>query len=655
MAQQQKPEPVIRFPVFYFGGVNYRDQGDQLIPQSHRFNGNSWSQVSGLQSPDMQNMDFYPQGIGKRLGSATTSTLTYAASDTQVLHEVLFVRPADNITCKLAITDTSIYLNTGSGWNRLTYSSALNYTHAATVAKCTTTAVDGGLIIGLDGGNTMKRYRAGTALDDNMWNSATTTTVNVTSNSGQKVLSVAATTMFNVGDRVRINSGGARDETGYIDTIQVGTSITLHSNLGFTHTNVQADVVQTANLYTNAYGGNSTNVYTGTWSTGQYILTGCRNRLCFTDGNTLVNFTPAATPGSSSGIWDLTNQGFFSAKSRIYAMTSFTPQQSNQITEDLYVSTQRGWEVAVGFQAGIDQLQLTFGFPCASHRSFCTIKNWIVYLTASKTLRAVSGQFDIDLGQRYKNVQFTGPLDSMDVAASSVTSFGVYHPILQQAWMFFSSSSAAADLNGYCLVMDFKLGEPVYGEPQEGFEQRVRPLVWTLKANSNTNGWFSHAIWNGTQIEAPVKTGPTGTTTAAFYVCDSGYYDLDTIPTQEYWKTPYLNGGDPVTSNQWLRLFVRTQPVGQWYLYVDTYLNRSATPITAVYSFRQINAGTNALIWGVGKWGVNTWGGSGTVRGTYDVMTYADAIQLQFRNQIAGQSWIMTGLELDYLQGARFS
>lgn len=64
----------------------------------------------------------------------------------------------------------------------------------------------------------------------------TGSTVDVESNSGQKVLSVAATTNFAEGDRVIIDRGEADEEEGVIDSIQAGVSITLLVNL----TNTQA-------------------------------------------------------------------------------------------------------------------------------------------------------------------------------------------------------------------------------------------------------------------------------------------------------------------------------------------------------------------------------------------------------------------------------
>ena len=70
------------------------------------------------------------------------------------------------------------------------------------------------------------------------------TTVDADSASGQKVLSVTATAdLLVAGQPVIINEGGAREETGVIDSVDDGVSITLVGDLTFEHTAVQADRV----------------------------------------------------------------------------------------------------------------------------------------------------------------------------------------------------------------------------------------------------------------------------------------------------------------------------------------------------------------------------------------------------------------------------
>jgi hypothetical protein len=68
-------------------------------------------------------------------------------------------------------------------------------------------------------------------------------TVNVTSNAGQPVLSVASTNGIQVGEMIEIAYGTARYEIGRVASFVANTSVTLESNLAFTHTSAQADVV----------------------------------------------------------------------------------------------------------------------------------------------------------------------------------------------------------------------------------------------------------------------------------------------------------------------------------------------------------------------------------------------------------------------------
>jgi len=69
-------------------------------------------------------------------------------------------------------------------------------------------------------------------------------TVTTDSASGQKVLSTTTTTGFEVGELIEIGYGTARYETGRIASISAGTSLTLESNLSFSHTSAQADTIK---------------------------------------------------------------------------------------------------------------------------------------------------------------------------------------------------------------------------------------------------------------------------------------------------------------------------------------------------------------------------------------------------------------------------
>ena len=77
-------------------------------------------------------------------------------------------------------------------------------------------------------------------------NILTNTTIDADSTAGQKVLNVASTTGYTIGDTIRIGRGTARAETKIIDTIQTGASLTMTTNLAYEHTGVQADKVEEA-------------------------------------------------------------------------------------------------------------------------------------------------------------------------------------------------------------------------------------------------------------------------------------------------------------------------------------------------------------------------------------------------------------------------
>jgi len=70
------------------------------------------------------------------------------------------------------------------------------------------------------------------------------TTVDVNTAAGQKVLSVAATVGFNAGDSVVVNHEGARNEVQEVASVQAGVSLTMVDNLKYAHTLAQADVVR---------------------------------------------------------------------------------------------------------------------------------------------------------------------------------------------------------------------------------------------------------------------------------------------------------------------------------------------------------------------------------------------------------------------------
>jgi hypothetical protein len=92
-----------------------------------------------------------------------------------------------------------------------------------------------------------KTYSGGgeaTSSEITLYQDKVSTTVNVNSDSGQAVLSVASVVGFIIGHKIVINDGGAREETKVISSIGT-TSLTFTTNLTYTHTAAQADAVDT--------------------------------------------------------------------------------------------------------------------------------------------------------------------------------------------------------------------------------------------------------------------------------------------------------------------------------------------------------------------------------------------------------------------------
>jgi len=81
---------------------------------------------------------------------------------------------------------------------------------------------------------------------------AASTTVDADSNTDQKVLNVAATGDFAVGDVVVVDDGGDKEEVCKIASIDAGVSITMVDNLQYTHTGADTDEVAIATCITKA-------------------------------------------------------------------------------------------------------------------------------------------------------------------------------------------------------------------------------------------------------------------------------------------------------------------------------------------------------------------------------------------------------------------
>lgn len=628
------------FSIGVVGGLNSNDQSNLLVHRSHTIENNDFRQLFPVESPDMDNIDFDSQGITKRLGSTESDDLTGVdVTDEELMRGFEFRAAASGSRIEVVVGKKSVYTNQSGSFAQINNANGNPYVHSADVSKVTFAFVDGHLFIGLDNGNPILVYRTGANLDDLFYNDDTAVTVDADSASGQTVLNVDVTTGFTVGARVRINSGGARDETGYIASIQAGTSITLEDNLTFTHTAAQADAVIVENLYTEAYDTSITNAITGAISTGNYLVATLHSRIVFSDGNTLVNWTPTAET-ASSGIWDYAGagSGFYQSAGNVRSLITFVPKFTDSLDESLYIGTSAGFEITTGFDSGDKLVRIEGSKSPLNHQSFCKAKNWIVYLTDDKNIIGINASSVIDLGRRAKSTAADGKLDDMNISESDASSFGFYNSEKEQCFFFFDTASNR--VNDRCLVVDLQLGEPTVNEAKEQFESRIRLLNWNIDT-PDTNDWFSGMY----QTISGVKGIRND---SKLYLTENGTVDLDTLAIAAYWYSPVFTGGHEIISKQWMQLGFRGIVKGSWPLYVDIYLDRDTTAFKT-WDFSQ---GQSASAYGTGVYGTATYTSTNSIKGNNDTDLYTEAIQWRLYNEDANETFLISTQSLQYLIGA---
>lgn len=157
----------------YWGGLNVRDQADSLLLNSHVPSQAGWHQQQriGVESPLSENMDFGPEEIRKRLGSASYKDLTSAmlASDT-LISGVEFGLAADGTKVILIASAKTFYTDQSGSFVQINDSTSASYTHAADITKCKIIEEDGRVFAGLDGANKIQVYRTGADLDPELDN-----------------------------------------------------------------------------------------------------------------------------------------------------------------------------------------------------------------------------------------------------------------------------------------------------------------------------------------------------------------------------------------------------------------------------------------------------------------------------------------------------
>ena len=644
-------EPIQRLSFAFAGGMNAWDFHDQLIRRSHQQGQGGWDQVAPMESSRMQNVDFFTEGWGQRLGSTEAEDLTGVLLSGDVLRDgVEWADPASGTRSYLVISDDTIYTNQSGSWAQIKHnnSGGTAYTHAATPTKWSWVKIDGHLLILLDDtDNTIQVYRSGDALDDPLYNHTTTTTVDADSASGQTVLNVASTTPFKVGCRVNIDpdSSGGGQEYGHVASISAGVSITLMDNLANTHTAAQGDTVQVDDAYVEAYDTSTSHSVTGLWETGTYLGEGVNDRLAYGTGNPLLEYTPRSRT-SSSGIWDLagTEAGFYGARANIVAIASFVPEGGDVNQQLLHIFTSAGPGIVTGFQdydQAMDANRQAGGVPL-NHRCVVAIKGWLVYLTENRDIEAINGPVWINLGRRLRTAEGTGPLDSISVTNSATSAFGFYDRAAER--VIFQASTASGRVNDLAAVVDVRLGEPARGESPSDYERKVRVHYWSL-INPDSNAWFGGMFQVQGSVLGVHQDGKLYT------VGGSGLprTDMDTLAIESRWDMPWFNGGSILLRQFFQNAILRFKRVGAWEIDVDVYVDY-ADDVAKTVTVLQTIAGS--AVYDTALYDEDTYVEAGVILKLRELDRYQQAMKLSIANETISRYWVCLAGLIEYQAGS---
>jgi hypothetical protein len=635
------PDIPKNFTVAVMGGMNVQDQSDLLMNRSHQVNQIGSQQVAPIESPNLMNIDFDTQGFRNRKGSTELDDLSSVmVSSEELIRGIEFTVSSDGSTVEVIVGKKSIYFSiAGAAWVQANNANGNAYTHNSDVSKVSFAVADGHLFIGVDGNNNkIQVYKGGTDLDCHLNNHTSSTTVDASSASGQKVLNVAATTMFTVGDRIVINEAGT-PEYGYIDSIQAGVSLTLEDNLGASYT---TETVSILNLYEEAFTTTpSEHEITGVWGDAYYILVDIHSRLAFSNGNTLIEYTPMAHT-TSSGIWDLagSTSGFFQFSGEIRQAFTFVPHLANAIDEVLYIGTSTGFEVTTGFEDFDRPVKIEGSKSPINHKAFAKAKNWVFYLSDERNIYGINGNRVIDIGRRLKTNAQDGPLDLINHGSSRIDATAEYINGKEQAIFFFTTN--ASYMNDTAVVIDLKLGEPVLGEPEPSFERKVRLLRWQINDPANNN-WFTDIYNVQGKLLGITATGKT-------WQIDSGLDDLDPSGTTDgikidaYWYSPHITVFT-FAHKGWIDYIINGIPLGDYPVDIEFYINRGTNPQA------KLTFNPNVSVYGEAVYGISPYMGNATIAIGTDIDQYSQILQWRIRNSNLGETFLMVNQSIRYEEG----
>ena len=607
-----------------------------------------------VETPESVNTEFYPDGIGRRKGSSLQSELTAAINNALIADDSVvavnsFTRFDKSRRITIAVGKKGVYANAveSASFQQLFTAKFRNpalpsrtatttaYAHNEDIVDATIIEFEGRALIGLNGANRVLAYssawslNAGKGLPKEVSHSAYVMDSWIGGRAGVMTAAGGAgsfrTATVSSGDVNGLRPGDVVTDGNAFHTIH--SVNTASSVIVFDYTTGAGFAAQfyRGNTFTEFYGSgddltSTAHVMTGAIDEGNYLLDVIHNRILYGVGDGVVNFTPNYN-AAASGVWDFAAGGFFVSPSPVRAMSTFVPEGGGDMNAHIYMFTDKGVVSRPGMSDFDEVIQNNASGAVLNKNCVAQIENWLVYLTKDKQLRAVNGRFDIDIGRRLKSRDgSSGPLDAMDVARSEATAFLHYDAKKKKLYAHFSS--ATAFFNDRIAVLDFELGEPVLGEPQESFEVRVRCLDWRIDTPTENEGFVTMLNID----DAVVGFRQNGTA----WKINDGDSDFTANTIQASWYTPQLSGGDPTIEKHWQTTRVAMMNQGSHSVVQSKRSNRQGAD-TDMATFAVSDA--DGIV-------INT-----TQFGEHK---YVAQVGIRNENSVAAEPWILTAVGQEY-------
>jgi hypothetical protein len=644
-----------------FGGVNANDQQERLMRRL---------QMMGMvESPGSVNGEFYQEGYGRRKGHSAhefTAAIGNAliAGDSAIAVQTL-MRFDQSRRITVAVGKKAIYANPVNSASFHALQRIKHYSKNTTVARTESTRYEhlvqatvadmqefeGHLFIAAGEGNPIQVYTSAFTPRDAFFGPASgTATSGVTLSAyvldwpmasrvsasasleapNSLLVSTSAISRYVPHSIIALRSGNAPYAT--IKAVSTASSkITLDFGYGEFSDTAVVNLADSINKFSEFYRESDESYsataqrITGAWGVGYKQLVRLHDRILYSRGDNLIEYTPSYYT-TNSGVWDASAGGFFIAPSPIVAMTQFVPDGGGDMNAHIYMFTENGVTSRPGM-SDFDEVVENNGTGAALNKDCVTqIENWLVYLTRTKQLRAVNGRMDIDLGRRLKNKDGTsGPLDAMDVATSKITAFLFYDAKKKKLYAHFSSATGL--VNDRQVVLDFDLGEPIVGEPLESYETRVRCLDWRIDSPTANEGFI--CMTNIGDDAIGVRKNGT------LWKINDGDTDFTAGTIQWSWYTPQLTLGDPTRNKTWMNTRVATMNQGSHSAVLSKRINRQTTD-TDLLTFEQ--SAVDGIVMRSAQ---------------LDEDKFAMQIGIRNENAVASEPTILTGVSVEYTVDAQ--